>query len=352
MTEMKAALMYGPNDIRVEMTEKPKCPKDGVLLKIMAVGLCGSDIRNLTSDSRKGNYPFIYGHEIVGCVEEVGEEQTKYKVGQRLFLFPGTYCMECDNCVSGHSENCENEHVAKLAGTGGFAQYIAIGHEKIHYGGIYEIPDDVSYEAASLGEPLTSVFACLENAKVGYSDTVVIIGAGPIGDFMAQISKIRGAQKVIMVDLNEHRLDMAKQFGVDEVIVSKLDDPQYAIDEVLKLTNGKGADKVISATPANATQAQSLYMVKKGGLVVFFGGVPKGSKTELDTNLIHYNNIWIKGHFGASYDQSKRAFQLATSEGFPADKFITHVLPLDQINEGIQLTKTGEAIKVVLHPWD
>lgn len=80
---------------------------------------------------------------------------------------------------------------------------------------------------------------------------------------MAQISKIRGAQKVIMVDLNEHRLDMAKQFGVDEVIVSKLDDPQYAIDEVLKLTNGKGADKVISATPANATQAQSLYMVKK-----------------------------------------------------------------------------------------
>ena len=145
---------------------------------------------------------------------------------------------------------------------------------------------------------------------------------------------------------------MAKQFGVDEVIVSKIDDPQYAIDRVLELTNGKGADKVISATPANATQAQALYMVKKGGLVVFFGGVPKGSKTELDTNLIHYNNIWIKGHFGASYDQSKRAFHLATSPNFPAEKFITHILPLDEINHGIELTKTGEAIKVVLHPWD
>ena len=93
-------------------------------------------------------------------------------------------------------------------------------------------------------------------------------------------------------------------------------------------------------------------MVRKGGLVVFFGGVPKGSKTELDTNLIHYNNIWIKGHFGASYDQSKRAFQLACSPVFPADKFITHILPLDEINKGIELTKTGEAIKVVLHPWD
>ena len=352
MSQMKAALMYGPNDVRVEMTEKPACPKDGLILKIMSVGLCGSDIRNLTSDSRKGKYPFIYGHEIVGCVDEVGPEQKKFKVVQRLFLFPGTYCMECDNCVKGHSENCENEHVAKLAGTGGFAQYIAVSGEKIHYGGIYEIPEGISYETASLGEPMTSVFACLENAKVGYGDDLVIIGAGPIGDFMASIAKTRGAQRVIMIDLNEHRLEMAREFGVDEIIVSKLDDPQFAINEVLRLTNGKGADKVISATPANATQAQSIYMVKKGGLVVFFGGVPKGSKTELDTNLIHYNNIWIKGHFGASYDQSKRAFRLACSPAFPADKFITHILPLDEINKGIQLTRSGEAIKVVLHPWD
>ena len=93
-------------------------------------------------------------------------------------------------------------------------------------------------------------------------------------------------------------------------------------------------------------------MVKKGGLVVFFGGVPKGSMTELDCNLIHYNNIWIKGHFGASYSQSKRAFQLAISPTFPTEKFITHILPLDKINEGIGLTRSGEAIKVVLHPWD
>ena len=347
--QMKAALMYGPNDIRVEMTEKPACPKDGLILKIMAVGLCGSDIRNLTTDSRKGNYPFIYGHEIVGVVDETGPEETKYKVGQRLFLFPGTYCMECDSCVSGHSENCENEHVAKLAGTGGFAQYIAGGGEKIHYGGIYEIPDDVTYEAASLGEPLTSVFACLENVGVGYADTLVIIGAGPIGDFMAQIAKIRGAQKVIMIDINQHRLEMAKQFGVDEIINSSETDP---IEAVKALTGGRGADKVISATPVNATQTQSIHMVRKGGIVVFFGGVPKGSMTELDCNLVHYNNIWIKGHFGASYDQSKRAFRLAIAKNFPSDKFITHILPLDKINEGISLTRTGEAIKVVLHPWD
>ena len=166
---------------------------------------------------------------------------------------------------------------------------------------------------------------------------------------MAQLAKIRGAQKVIMIDINGTRLEMAKDFGVDITINSSEEDP---IEAVKKLTNGKGADKVISATPVNATQTQSIHMVKKGGLVVFFGGVPKGSMTELDCNLIHYNNIWIKGHFGASYSQSKRAFQLAISPTFPTEKFITHILPLDKINEGIGLTRSGEAIKVVLHPWD
>lgn len=346
--KMKAALMYGANDIRVEEVDKPSCPEDGLILKIMSVGLCGSDIRNLTSDSRKGNYPFIYGHEIVGIVDEIGPKQSKYKLGDRLFLFPGTYCMECDDCISGHSENCSNVE-KDLAGTGGFAQYVAIKGKKIKLGGIYHIPDNVNYDSASLGEPLTSVYACLENIKVGYPDTLVIIGAGPIGCFMSQLAKIRGAQKVIMIDINDSRLEMAKQFGVDYTINSSKED---SINVVMKLTYGKGADKVISATPVNTTQTQSIHMVRKGGIVVFFGGVPKGSMTELDCNLIHYNNIWIKGHFGASYIQSKKAYELAISDLFPTDKFITHILPLDSINDGIKLTKTGEAIKVVLHPFD
>jgi L-iditol 2-dehydrogenase len=346
--KMKAALMYGPNDVRFEEFDKPECPSDGLILKIMAVGLCGSDIRNLTTDSRKGNYPFIYGHEIVGFVDEIGPSQTKHKIGERLFLFPGTYCMECDDCISGHSENCTNVE-KDLAGTGGFAQYVAVKGKKIKLGGIYTIPDEVSFEAASLGEPLTSVYACLENIDVGYPDTLVIIGAGPIGCFMSELAKIRGAQRVIMLDLNDTRLETAKKFGVDAVVNSSKEDP---IEAVMRLTKGKGADKVISATPANITQTQSIHMVRKGGIVVFFGGVPKGSMTELDCNLIHYNNIWIKGHFGASYIQSKKAFEMAVSPSFPTEKFITHILPLDKINEGIRLTKTGEAIKVVLHPWD
>lgn len=343
---MKAALMYGPNDIRVEEVEKPACPKGGLILKIMAVGLCGSDIRNLTSDSRKGGYPFIYGHEIVGVAEEVDPAVTKYKAGDRLFLFPGTYCMECDDCISGHSENCKGVEPG-VAGTGGFAQYTAVSARKVELGGIYPIPEGIPFEAASLGEPLASVYACEENIGVGYNDVLVIIGAGPIGCFMAQLAKMRGAGTLILIDINDNRLEMIKQFGADYTINSTKEDP---IEAVRKLTKGCGADKVISANPSNAAQAQSIFMVRPGGIVAFFGGVPKGTTTELDTNYIHYNNLCIKGHFGASYIQSKHAYELAISKAFPREKFITHRLPLEQINEGIRLTRTGEALKVVLFP--
>lgn len=343
---MKAALMYGPQDIRLEEIEKPACPEGGFILKIMAVGLCGSDIRNLTTDSRKGDYPFIYGHEIVGIVDEIDPVLKQFKKGDRLFLFPGTYCMKCDACISGHSENCTGL-VTELAGTGGFAQYTAVSAGKIELGGIYKIPDGISFEAASLGEPLTSVYACQENIAVGYNDVIVILGAGPIGCFMAQLAKLRGAGTVIMVEINDSRLEKAGQFGADYLINSSKEDPVLAVK---KLTGGYGADKVISANPSNKAQAQSIFMVKPGGIVVFFGGVPKGSVTELDTNHIHYNNIWIKGHFGASYIQSKRAFELVVSKTFPSEKFITHRLPLEEINEGIRLTQTGEAVKVVLFP--
>lgn len=343
---MKAALMYGPNDIRVEEIDKPKCPEGGFLLKVMAVGLCGSDIRNLTTDSKSGNYPHIYGHEITGIVEEVSETCLQYKVGDRLYIYPADHCMECEPCRTGHSEMCENPG-DNLNHPGGFADYYAVVPRQIQRDSIYRIPDTIPFDRASLGEPLSSVYACQENIHLGFGDTVVIIGAGPIGCFHAKLAKLRGAKQVIMIEINDRRLEMAKQFGVDHTINSTDTDPVQA---VMELTNGKGADKVISANPSTKAQSQSIFMAKKTGIIVFFGGVAKGALTELDTNYIHYNGLWIYGHFGANSMQVQKAFELAISDEFEADKFITHVLPLDQIHQAIQLTKSGEAIKVVLHP--
>lgn len=343
---MKAAIMYGPNDIRFEDVKKPECPDGGLVVKVKAIGLCGSDIRNLTTDSRKGDYPYIYGHEVVGEIVEVDKNVTKYKKGQIVYVYPEAHCLKCENCRSGHHEQCENiEHYTDRPG--GFAQYISYTDKRVERGAIYEIPEGFDLIAATLAEPLSSTYACIDNIDVKMGDTVVIIGAGPIGIFLSILSKMRGAGKVIIIDINNERLEKAKSFDIDYFINSNEVDP---VEEVLKLTNERGAEKVISANPSTESQQQSILMARKTGTVVFFGGVPKGKLTELDTNIIHYNGLWIYGHYGANSMQVQKAFELAISETFPADKIITHVLPLKEINHALDFVKKGEALKVVLLP--
>ena len=345
--KMKAAVMYGPSDIRHEDVERPACPEDGLIINVRAIGLCGSDIRNLTTDSKKGKYPHIYGHEVVGEVVEIGPKaETDLKIGDNIYVYPGEHCMKCYYCRTGHHEMCVlgasyNDRM------GGFADYYEVTARQLATDAIYKIPEGQSLIAATLAEPLSSVYACEDNINVGFGDTVVIIGAGPIGCFMIRLAKLRGAEKVIMIELNETRLELAKRFGADYYINGSECDP---VEEVKKITGGVGADKVISANPSTQSQNTALYMCKKNGIVVWFGGVAKGSMAEIDSNYAHYNGIWIYGHFGANSIQVQRAFELALSDKFDANMFITHVLPLSKINEGIELTRSGEAIKVVLIP--
>jgi len=343
---MKAAVMYGPNDIRYEEVAKPECPEGGFVVKVSAIGLCGSDIRNLTTDSRRGDYPFIYGHEVVGEVVEVAPGVTKYHLGQMIYVYPEAHCLKCLNCRSGHNEQCTDiEHYTNRPG--GFADYIAYSAKRVERGATFELSEGADPVYASLAEPLSSTYACVENINVTLGDDVVILGAGPIGIFLAILCKLRGAASVTMVDINAGRLDQAAEFDVDHRINSSECDP---VAEVLRVTGGLGAHKVISANPSTQAQAQAIQMARKCGTVVFFGGAPKGQLTEIDSNLIHYNGLWIYGHYGANSVQVQRAFELSVSPTFPAAKVVSHVLPLSQINEAIELVRTGQALKVVLRP--
>ena len=343
---MKAAVMYGPSDIRVEEIETPVCPEDGLLINVRAVGLCGSDIRNMTTDSRQGKYPHVFGHEIVGEIVEKGPKVRGYELGENIYVYPADHCGHCEACRSGHSEMCENQG-KYTERVGGFADYYVVTGTQLSRDSVFKLAPDQDVIAATLAEPLSSVYACQDNINVRYGDTVVVIGAGPIGCFHIQLARLRGATKIAMVELNEERLELAKRFGADLYINSSKEDP---VEAIKKWTHGKGADKVISATPVTATQNQALYMTRKGGIAVWFGGVAKGKLAEIDTNYAHYNGLWIYGHFGANSIQVEQSFHLALSDAFESKKFITHILPLSKINEGIQLTKTGEAIKVVLIP--
>lgn len=344
---MKAGLMYGPNDIRIEEIPEPSIDAGGLLLKVEAVGLCGSDIRNLTTDSCAGKYPHIYGHEVVGTVAQVGALCTKFQPGQRLYVYPGVPCLHCQYCRAGLSNLCANYRTYDQT-QGGFAQYMAVPSWGVEGPNIYPIPDDVTFVQAVMSEPLSSVYACQENVQVRLGQTVVIIGAGPIGCLHAEVARMRGASQVIMIELNEQRLQESQAFGVTHMINSQTQDPIQAVHE---LTDQQGADVVISANPSTKAQTSAVYLVKPNGTLVFFGGVAKKALTQIDTNYLHYHGIWVYGHYGANTLQVKKAFDMVVSHQINAEKFISQTMPLDQLATAIHLMKTGQANKIVLQPW-
>lgn len=344
---MIAAVLNSPNNLEIKEVEKPKCKVDELLLKVKAVGLCGSDIRTITSGLDRLKYPQILGHEIAGEVEEVGSLVKKYKKGDRLYASPIIPCFECPACTRGWYGQCENIVVPGTDIPGGFAEYMVFPREMLARGNIIRIPEHLSYEEAVMTEPLSSVYASQENLNVGIEDAVVVIGTGPIGCLHIQLAKLRGAKMVIAIEQSSARLQMAQEFGADYTINSTEEDP---VKKVKKLTQNWGADKVIVACPSTEAQKQAISMACKRGSVTFFGGVPHGKLTDIDTNIIHYNQLTILGHYAYNHLQNTKAFSLIASGRFPAKKFVTHVLPLKDIKKGIELTQKGDAIKVVLKP--
>jgi L-iditol 2-dehydrogenase len=215
--------------------------------------------------------------------------------------------------------------------------------------GLNLIPDGVSFAEASVAEP----FACAINAQelvgVGKGDDVVVVGSGPIGCLHVRLARARGAARVFLVELSRERLDMAAEIvKPDGVVCAGETDP---VEAVLKLTEGRGPDVVITAAASGAAQEQALRMVAPGGRVSFFGGLPKDNPViALDSNVVHYRELMIRGANGSSPEHNKRALAMIADGSVHVDDLITHRLPLDQVIDGIGVVSRGEGIKVTIEP--
>lgn len=345
---MKAILQYGPNDLRYEDIPYPKCEPGGMIMKVMAVGLCGSDIRNLTTDSLPGHYPQIWGHEHAGIIKEIGPEyKGDLKVGDRVIYWATISCGKCEECRNGNTNFCLNNNEFTFR-QGGFAQYMPIPEVVIERNGVVKLPDDIDFEAMGVIEPLLSVNGCQQNLKIDYRDTLVICGAGTLGCLHAKVAKIRGCKKVIMTEVTAARLEGVEKFGVDvKIDASKVDQ----IEAVLKETDGRGATKVICANPSTISQQQAIKMVRPSGVISYFGGVPKGSLTEIDSNIVHYKGLTIIGQYGGDELARNMAMELVFSKRLKWEDFITNRMPLSKISEAIARCKAGKEVKVALLPW-
>lgn len=231
---------------------------------------------------------------------------------------------------------------------GGFAEYMAVAPRVIEQGGVIHIPDHVSYDQAAITEPLACVINGQELLNVSLGDTVVVIGAGPIGCMHVQVARSRGATRIIQSELKSSRLEQAKAFGADYFINATLEDP---VARVLEITGGEGADVILIACPSSGAQEQSLQMIGVRGRISFFGGLPHSDPyIKFDSNIVHYKEVTVIGSFTSSPEQNKIALGLIAAGRINTQALVTHKLPLANIMQGVEMIERGEGLKIVLHP--
>ncbi|RKX81356.1 MAG: hypothetical protein DRP58_11910 [Spirochaetes bacterium] len=346
---MKAVVVRAPMDYSVETVPIPKVSQGGLLLKVLACGLCGSDLRTLRMGHRKVTFPWTIGHEISGEIVEVGSEYSgDLKNGDILAVGPLAYCGTCDFCQDGEYELCENQKEIGQHWPGGFAEYIAIPEENVLLGNIQKVPEGGDPVIAAITEPVSSCVNAQEKADIKLGETVVIIGTGPIGCIHISLARARGARKIFVVDISADRLKMAEAFKPDAVINGSECDP---VEEVMKLTEGRGAHVVIAAAPAPQAAVQAVEMARKGGRVIQFGGMPKdNSKPGVDMNIVHYRGLHIIGTTTFAPRHNRIALNLLLEGIIPADKLVTHTFPLGNFVEGANLALEGKVLKGVFIP--
>jgi L-iditol 2-dehydrogenase len=311
--------------------------------------LCGGDLRTLRSGHHRVKLPFIAGHEVSGEVVELGNEFTgQWKAGDKLAIAPLVYCGKCNFCHDGLFELCSGYKEIAQSWQGGFAEYMAIPQEAVEHGTIQRIPEGIDPVHATLVEPLSSVVNAQEKGNVGLGDTVVIIGAGPVGTLHLELARARGAKRLIVADIDNNRLELIKPFGPDHLINSST---EHLVEKVMEITGGGGADVVITANAVPETQVQAVEMAKKGGRILLFGGLPKNNSCPaIDMNLVHYNALQLIGTSIFAPRHNRIAMELVASGKVSAQKFISHIMPLDMFVEGAKLALEGKARKVVFVP--
>lgn len=344
---MKALVLEDKEKVVYKDVPKPECPKDGILLKIDVVGLCGSDVRTYSSGVNGLDFPFILGHENIGIIEEIGEEVEGYKVGERVIVNPVIPCGNCYYCEKGMQNLCNTRLTYGHHLHGGFAEYMLIPGIGVQRGQILKIPEGVKSEDMVVVELLSSVVNSQELVNVTLGDTVVIIGAGPLGCLHSEIARLRGAKNIIMANRSEARLEKSKPFSGTHFVNTSKEDLK---EKVMEITDGMGADVVINATPASKTIEDGIHLLRKQGKLLIFGGLPKDNPTvNLDGNLLHYSEIQVIGGFSTTPDSFRKAFEVV-AKGMINANLVSHILPLKDMEKGVKMLKSGEALKVVLKP--
>ncbi len=345
---MKAIRYYGPKDIRVDEIPVPEIEVGEILVEVDSCAVCGSDMKAFNIGNPRLCPPIVMGHEFSGTIVKTGAGVSGFSNGEKVVMATSISCGKCLYCKKGWTNLCIKLAPMGFYFNGGMAEYTVIPETAIINGHVVKIPQDLNPDFAALAEPLSCAVNSIEKCDIQKGDTVLIIGAGPMGILNACVARYSGAGKIIMTEINQARLKQAKGFDIDLLINTSEENLENI---VMDQTNGYGADVVIVAAPAVAPQEHALSLVRKNGTVCLFASLPTEiSELTIDSRLIHYNEIKLTGSSDSTAQHVRQAVEMLSDLKFPSRKISTHVLPLNKIHEAFDLMKSGEALRVVLKP--
>ena len=348
---MLALRFYAPEDLRLEDVPEPTCGTDEVKIRVKNCSTCGTDVKIRKNGHQNLTPPRIIGHEIAGEVVEVGSGVAgDWKPGDRVQVIAAVPCGKCHECRKGWMAVCQNQTSVGYQYDGGFAEYMIVPREVLAVDGMNRIPDGVGFAEASAAEPFACAINAQEQLGIEPGDDVVIFGAGPIGCMHVRIARgVHRAGRIILVDINSERLKMSADAVKPDVVINASE--VNIVEEILKLTGGRGADVIITATPANITQEQAVSMAARNGRISFFGGLPKTNPAiTLDSNLVHYRQLHIHGANGSAPEHNRRALDYIASGEVPVADLITRRIRLRDVMDAFGIVERGEAIKVTVEP--
>ncbi len=346
---MKVARYYSNDDIRVEEEPKPVISSGEFLVKVRKSGICGSDILEYYRKAKMEKLKvesLILGHEIAGDIVKISETVKNLKVGDRVFVSHHVPCFECHYCKQGHHTACNLLHNTNFD-PGGFAEYVRIPKINIEKKGIYVLDENVSYEEAVFIEPLGCVCRAQRLANIKKNLTFLILGCGTSGLLHIQLAKLRGARKVIATDINEYRLQKAKEFGADTVLNAKED----IVNEIKELNNYRLADIVIVCTGALSAAKQALDCAAPGSKIIFFAVPAPGITLEVPINKYWRNEITFMTSYGAAPQDLDEAYNWILSKRINVLDLITHRYPLTKAGDAFKVVcEANRSLKVILEP--
>ncbi|GAK59170.1 alcohol dehydrogenase GroES domain protein [Candidatus Vecturithrix granuli] len=343
---MQAALLYGKEDLRVHEMPIPEIQENEVLLQVKTAFVCGTDVR-MFRNGHKGvseESPLILGHELSGVIHKVGRRVKGYHEGQRVSVAPNMGCGMCELCISGNTQLCTQDFKALGINIhGGFAEYVRVPEAAVRQGNMMVIPEQMSFDEAAIVEPLSCAYHGFTKCPTVPGDTVLIIGAGPIGLMHARLAKMVGAAKIFMHDVSENRLALCRQL---EVSCITLDASLPLPAQITDVTHGRGVNLVITACAVPQVQTVALEVAALNGKILFFGGLPAGkSVVGLDTNLIHYKQLLITGMTRSSLAQYQKTINLIADGLITVTDLITSRAKLEDIHQTIQDVSHGIGLK-------